>query len=101
MQLNVSLYRQYHHMESSHTKLQKMPLSIKPMIYVMMTEVSKIFEVFVLARCSIAEVQELFQEWKFNSDVMGDPPLMDSSPDVLDNNTMTTLPRLRQAMEEV
>ena len=36
------------------------------MIYVMMTEVIKICEVFVLARCSITEVQVPFQEWKFN-----------------------------------
>ena len=72
MQLNVSQYRQCCRMDSSHVKLQKMPLSIKPMIYVMMTEVSKIFEVLVLACCSITEVQEPFQEWKFNSDASGD-----------------------------
>ena len=57
MQLNVSLYHQCHRMDSSHAKLQK----IATQHHVMMTEVSKIFEVFVLARYSIAEVKEPFQ----------------------------------------
>ena len=65
MQLNVSQYRQCCRMDSSHAKLQKNASQH----HVMMTEVSKVFEVLVLACCSITEVQERFQEWKFNSDV--------------------------------
>ena len=56
-------------LDSSHAKLQKNATQHQAHDLVMMTEVSKIFEVLVLARCSITEVQEPFQEWKFNSDV--------------------------------